>query len=313
MLKQPVNAISETFAVQMNQKRTSSTNKFAKQFFRALSVMSVMSLADGQGLDKALSLWHVQLSPMTFAVAMICVSVLLVIFYMSPGASVSGSNDHTGETMEPSPEPGVSRYPTNSRSLGLKYPQVFADVMFRAEGVIVWLHDRCEKRVNRNNKPILNGFRKRTLKEMIHMCIRGMTSAETEQMKENLLAMTDLTDDEESPRFGMRDEQVHTECQQAIQAYDFGIDLLRLEQDEGAQNDGDGENENIGESMEESGESEVEPEGAKRYRYIMANVSEPDYWYEVHQRFREEGGELAEYNPIRMMQWKVSQKLWNSP
>eukprot|EP00435_Cladocopium_sp_Y103_P033238 s948_g8.t1 len=296
MLKQQVNAVSETFAVQMNQKRTSSTNKFAKQFLRALSVMSVMSLADGQGLDKALSLWHAQMSPMMLAGAMVCLSVFLVILYMTPGASGSG------EAMEPSPEPEVSRYPTNSRSLGLKYPQVFSDVMFRAEGVIIWLYDRCEKRVNRSNKPILNGFRQRTLKEMMHKCMRGLIGPEKQQMKENLLAMTDLTDDEESPRFGMRDEQVHTECLQAVQAYDVGIDLLRLERDAGTQNAGDDENEDehTGESMRESGESEAESEGAKWYRYIMANVedvSEPDLWEEIQQRFREEGGELAEYNP----------------
>ena len=31
--------------------------------------------------------------------------------------------------------------------------------MFRVEGVIIWMYSRCEGRVNRGNKRVLNGFR----------------------------------------------------------------------------------------------------------------------------------------------------------
>ena len=49
MLKQQVNMISENFSGQTGQIKTSRTNinRMAKQFLRALSVFSVMSLAEG--------------------------------------------------------------------------------------------------------------------------------------------------------------------------------------------------------------------------------------------------------------------------
>ena len=123
--------------------------------------------------------------------------------------------------MEPSLEPMVSRYPTTNRSLGLKFPQTLSDHMVRAEGIIVWLHHRCEKRISRGNKPTMNGLRKQTLVEMISACARGMSERKKLQMRQNLHSMHDLTDDEESPRFGMSDIEVRNECRQAVQAFDF--------------------------------------------------------------------------------------------
>eukprot|EP00435_Cladocopium_sp_Y103_P074392 s107_g48.t1 len=155
------------------------------------------------------------------------------------------------------------------QAAGLKFPRTFSDAMFRAEGVIVWLYDRCEKRISRGNKPMLNGFRKQTLKEMTSLCVRGMTNAEQTQMRENLHSMHDLTDDEESPRFGMSDAEVGTEVQQAVQAFDFGLDLLRVGRDAGTEHADENDAE-----MNEQEESESGTDEQSRYRYYMATVEE---------------------------------------
>ena len=86
--------------------------------------------------------------------------------------------DEETADMEPSPEPMVSRYRTTNRSLGLKFPQTLSDPIVRAEGIIVWLHHRCEKRISRGNKPTTNELRKQTLVGMISACSRGMSERE---------------------------------------------------------------------------------------------------------------------------------------
>ena len=308
MLKQQVNVISENFFEETGQHRTTKANKMAKQFLRALSVFSVMSLAEGTWspiktvsdamtgtVEKmqskfidALGQWHV------FAVFVIC--MMMVVIFMNPGWTRSGRRNRDEETadMEPSPEPMVSRYRTTNRSLGLKFPQTLSDPIVRAEGIIVWLHHRCEKRISRGNKPTTNELRKQTLVEMISACSRGMSEREKLQMRESLHSMHDLTDDEESPRFGMSDNQVRDECRQAVQAFDFGMDAVRLERDAGTENFVvDAEN------AENSSGTETETEEQRRLRYYMAavdEVSQPDLWEEIQADYRTENREFSQSN-----------------
>ena len=95
-------------------------------------------------------------------------------------------------------EPLTSRYPMNNRSLGHVFANVFADPMFKVEGMLVWMYHRCEGRVRRGNKRVLNGFRMQTLQQMIKVCydFAGMTASESQNMMDNVVAMTDLSDDE---------------------------------------------------------------------------------------------------------------------
>ena len=82
----------------------------------------------------------------------------------------------------------------SDRSLGHVYADVFADPMFKVEGMLVWMYHRCEGRVHRRNKRVLNGFRMETLQQVVQVCYDygGMTSAESQNMLDNVVAMTDI-------------------------------------------------------------------------------------------------------------------------
>ena len=117
---------------------------------------------------------------------------------------------------------------------------------------------------------------------MIAICVSvcGMNEREKLQMRESLHSMQDLTDDEESPRFGMADLDVRNECRQAVQAFDFGLDTLGLVEDAGMEVSDMGERD-----QGEAEESERETDQQRRLCYYMATldeVSEPDLGYEIH-------------------------------
>ena len=109
------------FSEQSGQKQSSRTNRMAKQFLRALSVFSVMSLAEGarspiKSISSSLSgtVQHVQsmfMDPLgqwhVFASLFIC--VMVSVFFVNPGSSRAGVNDDEERGVEPSPEPMVSR------------------------------------------------------------------------------------------------------------------------------------------------------------------------------------------------------------
>ena len=87
-----------------------------------------------------------------------------------------------------------SRYAMSDRSLGHVYADVFADPMSKVEGMLVWMYHRCEGRVHRRNKRVLYGFRMETLQQVVRVCYDygGMTSAESQNMLDNVVAMTDF-------------------------------------------------------------------------------------------------------------------------
>ena len=101
--------------------------------------------------------------------------------------------------------------------------------MFKVEGMLVWMYHRCEGRVRRGNKRVLNGFRMETLQQMIKVCydFAGMTASESQNTMDNVVAMTDLSDDDHSPRAHLSMDEKQVEIQQAYQAFQVGLDLVR--------------------------------------------------------------------------------------
>ena len=290
LLKQQVNVVSASFSEQTGQKKRSSTNRMAKQFLRALSVFSVMSLAEGSSVfhvwewmevstKSALSWWCGSSSPMTMVAVLIGFAMVIgILVMMTPGSS----RDHerrdrsrSPNDLEPGAEPPTSRYPANPRSLSSKFPNLFTRGNFRPEGVLYWLLWRCSKRALRGNERVKNLQRKGGLVEMLQLCGKGLSEEEHEQMVDNLRSLTDLTDDEFSPRHSYTEEQVIAECDQAEHAFGLAMDEIRRMEAEDADSDGEA----------------VESAEGRYYRYASSTISEisdPAYWYEVHGEVQQE-------------------------
>ena len=294
MLKHQVRAVRETMIDTTPHVPRSQSNKFAKQFLRVLSIWSVLGMADGSMLSnllafemdsfRALSWWHGIGSPIVFAVLCGFLFALALVAYMVP----TNHSDEEPEPeqrdeetpMEPATEPQSSRYEANPRSLGMKFPVVFADATFRAEGMLVWLYFRCQARIRRENNVLVNAERMNGLSEMIHMFMDHTTDERHNQMKESLIAMTDLTDDERSPRFQFNEQQVMDDIGQAFQGYQFGMSMfghLRRRPEHAAGSD--------------DGEDRIETEEERYHRYCqstMSEVSDPEVWMEVHHEAEDE-------------------------
>ena len=192
--------------------------------------------------------------------------------------------DEREQEREPAAEPLTSRYPMNSRSLGHVYASVINGPMFRVEGMLVWMYHRCEARARRSNNRVVNGFRMETLQQMIRVCycFEGMSESESQNMLDNVVAMTDLTDDENSPRHQMAMDEKETEIFQAFQAYQVGLDLVRRirdaenQQSENAEANGTTAN---AEMNSESSGSENLPAQLRRYLHIpLEEASDPELW-----------------------------------
>ena len=195
--------------------------------------------------------------------------------------------DEREQEREPAAEPLTSRYPMNSRSSGHVYASVINGPMFRVEGILVWMYHRCEARARRNNNRVVNGFRMETLQQMIRVCycFEGMSESESQNMLDNVVAMTDLTDDENSPRHQMAMDEKETEIFQAFQAYQVGLDLVRRirdaenQQSENAEANGTTAN---AEMNSKSSGSENLPAQLRRYLHIpLEEASDPELWMEI--------------------------------
>ena len=113
-----------------------------------------------------------------------------------------------------------------------------------------------------------------------------MSDSESQNMMDNVVAMTDLTDDENSPRHQMSMDERETEIFQAFQAYQVGLDLVsRIRNAEDRQNESanaDGTTTNAEMNSESSG-SENLPEQLRRYLHIpLEEASDPELWMEIH-------------------------------
>ena len=160
----------------------------------------------------------------------------------------------------------------------LRFPGVFADATFRAEGMLVWLYFRCQARIRRENNVLVNAERMNGLSEMIHMFMDHTTDERHNQMKESLIAMTDLTDDERSPRFQFNEQQVMDDIGQAFQGYQVGMSMfghLRRPQQAAGSDD----------------EEQMESQEHRFHRYCqstMSEVSDPEMWMEINHESEDE-------------------------
>ena len=185
-------------------------------------------------------------------------------------------------------EPLTSRYPMNRRSLGHIYASVINGPMFRVEGMLVWMYHRCEARARGNVNRVVNGFRMETLQQLIRACycFEEMSDSEPQNMMDNVVAMTDLTDDDSSPRHQMSMDERETEIFQAFQAYQVGLDLVRrIRNAENQQSENAEANETTAEAEmnSESSGSENLPEQLRRYLHIpLEEASDPELWMEIH-------------------------------
>ena len=103
------------------------------------------------------------------------------------------------------------------------------------------------------------------LAEFIHMFMDHPSDEQHTHMKESLIAMTDLTDDERSPRFQFSEQQVMDDVGQAFQGYQAG--------------------------MSDESENATETEEQRYHRYCqstLSEVSDPDTWMEVHHEAEDE-------------------------
>ena len=285
MLKQQVNMISENVSEQTGQIKTSRTNRMAKQFLRALSVFSVMSLAEGHGMSNmaqlvhgvsnALSWWCGAWSPSNiFSIVLLFLLAVLLFMHMTPGSGSGPSSGSAGNRsrsrsrihFEPGAEPPTSRYPANPRSLGMKYPNVCSGENFRPEAFLYWLCDRAGKRIVRGNRILTNNMRKGGLQQMLKLCMEGLSPEDRENMIDYVWSMTGLTDDDYSPRYMCSEETVMRECEQGVRAFDIAAEMVRRMEEEA-----------------ENGEV-VETEEGRYDRYMRSeldDVSDPGYWHDI--------------------------------
>ena len=62
--------------------------------------------------------------------------------------------------------------------------------------------------MRRDNKPLVNTECMNGLSEMIHLLMDEPTEQNHEHMKESLISMSDLSDDENSPRWNFNEQQI---------------------------------------------------------------------------------------------------------
>ena len=120
--------------------------------------------------------------------------------------------------------------------------------------------------------------RKGGLQDMLQLCARGRSAEEHDQMVDNIRSLTDLTDDEFSPRNSYTEEQVIAECDQCDHAFELAMVPIRRMEAEDADSNGD----------------PVETEELWYYRYANSTVSEtsdPGFRYEVHGELQQEEAE----------------------
>lgn len=204
--------------------------------------------------------------------------VIAVVAHMVPSREPEPEDIDEENQMEPSAEPQSSRYESNARSLGLKFPGVFADAMFRAEGMLLWLYFRCQARVQRGKDVMVNAQRMNELADLIHMFMDRPNSVQRGHMNESLIALSDLTDDEESPRFQFSEQQVQNDIGEAFQGYQVGMGLFgHLRHDF--------RRPTLCTADDDEVEDTAETEEQRYHRYCrstLSEVSDPDTWMEVH-------------------------------
>ena len=114
-----------------------------------------------------------------------------------------------------------------------------------------------------------NNERKSGLQDMLKLCVRGLSADEQRNMADNLASLTDLTDDEFSPRAHLTESMVIQQCAQGAVAFDIAANQVRQMRE--AELDSDGE-------QIESAEGRF----ARYQQSTVSEVSDPAYWHDVH-------------------------------
>ena len=151
--------------------------------------------------------------------------------------------------------------------------------------MLVWLHHRVRARILRQNSPIKNGQRLTGLTEMVHLVMDNPNPAVHLHMKDSLIAMYDLSEDEQSPRHGFSESQVLNDIGEAHVAYSVAMGLfghLRPNRQHGEPNETGEQNE---QNENEESEDMEDGEEQRYHRYLqssLSEVSDPDEWMQLH-------------------------------
>ena len=183
LMKQQIKMVSETLVDQNQVQHSGKANRLAKQVLRIIATCSFLTLVDAQepqyntfphaersfeAATWALGRWSTVVSPISIIFVFCIVMVGMIIFFMARSeGEVSEDHVDEDESSESESLPAgvdvVSRYPMHDRSLGQRYYTVFRDLIFKPEGILLWMHQRCEERVNRGIREVRNTVRKHLL------------------------------------------------------------------------------------------------------------------------------------------------------
>jgi hypothetical protein len=209
---------------------------------------------------------------------------------MHPMASSSNA-PHVGHAAEPLPEPGTyeDRIPQFTNET---MPPINAE--WSPEALKVWLYDRCSGRLMRTNElRKQHVYRERMLLlQDLMVCLRNfqVTRLEVYNM---LVDIDDLSEDEDSPSHELSHQGRLSAIHGAQRAFDFGSNLMRALQVRTYPPESSIHVDTVARQLAESfnsmddGESSEELEDAeqRRERYIhsfMSEVSDPEYWMDIH-------------------------------
>lgn len=114
--------------------------------------------------------------------------------------------------------------------------------MFRVEGIIAWMFH-----------VVLNGSKMETLQQTKRVCFSGLMGQQTQKMVGDVVAMSNLSEEEALPRQGMSESAVKDEMVQAFQAFQVGANLAGHLREAAAASATDNDDANAMESSESSG------------------------------------------------------------
>ena len=306
LMKQQVRIVSEALVDQNQCQHSGKVNKLAKQILRIIASCSLFTLVDGQKASsdhflhintsfgtarEALGHWLAWKSPITIIFCICFFLVMLAVVFMARNEGEPEPEEMEVPSDDDDPPAGVTlvcRYPTNERSLARRYESVFEHVFFKPEGILLWMHSRCEGRVNRGVREARNAVRRDLIASMIRECRDGLEGDRFANMSGNTMAMTDLTDDENCPNHNISQDEVLAATQRFQDAFDAAMEMYerRAAMSSDVQPDAEEEPENSESSESEEPEDDLHENDAERLARYMRDsvdqVSDPEYWFELH-------------------------------
>lgn len=90
--------------------------------------------------------------------------------------------------------------------------------------LLLWLHYRCQERIERGVNVEVNTDRLTILQNMLDEVEEGLRGDRYNNLRDSCIAMPDLTDDENSPRHGVSDQQLHLEWERSRIDYEYALE-----------------------------------------------------------------------------------------